>query len=498
MKRVGQQNKIQSDTLVSLTPSFRRALVAENKSPHTISAYMTSLDQFGQFLTDQGMPVAVADLDREHIEAFITRLLETRSAGTANTRYRGLQQFFRWLVEDDTIAHSPMERMKPPQVPETSSQVLTQEQLKRLVKACEGKMFADRRDTAMISLLMDSGMREGECAGIKVDDLDLDNRTAAVMGKGRRPRVCPFGKVTARDIDRYLRERAKHRDTDSPMLWLGRRGPMTGWGIYQVIQKRAAQAAIDHVHPHLFRHTFSHQYLASGGQENDLMRLTGWRSRTMLARYGASAADERAREAYKSLSPRDRLDQEGIEGLVIRTVDAGLKRLSATRYRIFCGVHGCPEELGHAVHSDDLDTDEDAYGAVSWFHEHEDEFGYAALDDFAVHFPQLSRPRRKTWYLCPPTKFNPNDGKMSPPAKRYRLASGEVHILDPTRRSPRRTLPEDIEIPDGIEMPTASYPDHGLPDFAHVGGRYELPLIIYCPACKKRGFVTRNFVAGLR
>jgi site-specific recombinase XerD len=186
--------------------------------------------------------------------------------------------------------------------------VLTDDELTTLLKACAGKRWYDHRDEAIIRLLLDTGIRVTELSSLAVADVDLDREMALVTGKGNKLRPVYFGARTARALDRYLRDRRRHRWAHLNTMFLGERGALTADGVRKIITYRGQLAGIKgRLHPHRFRHTFAHDFLMAGGQERDLKRLAGWSSDVMLERYGASAADVRAREAARRLRRGDRV-----------------------------------------------------------------------------------------------------------------------------------------------------------------------------------------------
>jgi site-specific recombinase XerD len=283
--------------------SFRLHLAAEGKAGRTLHTYTGAVRWFAAaHLLRETDKTRWELVGRQDLQRWTVRLLGEYSTAYASNQFRAVRRFLRWLAleEDrpDPVAGLRAPTAKPRLVP-----VFTSEELSALRVACQGRSFAARRDTAVIEVLLATGIRRSEVAGIRCDpacgDLDLAGREIRVRGKGGRERIVKISYQAARAVDRYLRVRARHPLASRPELWLGTggRGPVTPDGIYQIVAKAGKKAGVA-VYPHRFRHHFSHTWLDRGGDGGDLMELNGWTSPQMLEWYGGSARGARARRSY--------------------------------------------------------------------------------------------------------------------------------------------------------------------------------------------------------
>ncbi|ALG07682.1 site-specific integrase [Kibdelosporangium phytohabitans] len=298
-----------------LLREWRRGLKADNKSSRTIGNYDESARLFAAWLDELPEPPdEPAHITTTMIREWIGHLLDTRAPSTANTRYRHLQQWFKWLVIEQEIDNHPMATMKPPEIPPTPVPVVKDDVWERLLDSCKGRDFISRRDHAIIRLLADSGPRLSEVAFLNVDDLDFDLDVAQVIGKGNKPRAVPFGAKTGQALSRYLRVRANDRWADHQRLWLSEKGkgPLTPNGIKLMLRRRGKALGIDveigrNVHAHLGRHAAAHAYKKAGASKEDMKRIFGWTTDAMVEHYAESEADERAIETARRLRVGDRL-----------------------------------------------------------------------------------------------------------------------------------------------------------------------------------------------
>jgi integrase/recombinase XerC len=288
----------------SLLRSFERHLRAQNRSERTVGNYLESARLAQAFREGRGK--GLEEATQADLEDFLADILRRRSANTAATRYKVLRVLYRWLEEEEELPN-PMARMKPPIIPEQPIPIVPADGLRRLLAACAGRGFEARRDTAIIMLLLDTGARRAELADLQLAHVDLDLDVLLVLGKGRRERALPYGHKGWRGSG-ALPSRPRSPQARRPSVAVDRlEGPAHGLrpGDDAAAPRRPgrpAGPASPPVPPHL------RASVAGRGWGRDRPDAPGrLESRQMLQRYGASAADARAREAHRRLSPADRL-----------------------------------------------------------------------------------------------------------------------------------------------------------------------------------------------
>jgi integrase/recombinase XerD len=287
--------------LDELLTSWQVTLRAQRKSKETLRVYRTAVSSFLAFCTEQCLP---QQLTKASVNAWLASLADGE-ASTVRLRLTALKLFARWLAAEEGFDADPILAVKAPRLDQRSVPDLSENDVLRMLKACDGAELRDKRDKAMLVMLAETGLRAAELLALDIGDVDPQGCTVHVIsGKGRKGRRVKFSPGCAAVLDRYCRARRKAgQPTDSGPLWVSHRGVRLSYtGMVTTLKGRAKQAGVPGFHVHRLRHTAAVRWLKSGGTETGLMAHAGWESNTMIGRYAKAASEQLAAAEFDRLN----------------------------------------------------------------------------------------------------------------------------------------------------------------------------------------------------
>ena len=281
---------------------FRRYLSSERRlSTHTDKSYARDLAALVKFCDRESLADWSA-LDAQHMRRFAAH---SHKGGLAprsiQRRLSAVRSFYSFLLREAAaetarapagqpakpggvaarrgrrITVNPALEVRAPKAARRLPQTLDADQMARLLQMPEKGDQLMARDRALMELLYSSGLRLAELIGLDVSSLDLKDGVVRVLGKGRKARIVPVGRIAARALRSWLQERPALARSDEGALFVGRNGRRLG---PRAVQARVAlwarrQGLGVHVHPHLFRHSFASHLLESGGELRGVQELLG-------------------------------------------------------------------------------------------------------------------------------------------------------------------------------------------------------------------------------
>jgi integrase/recombinase XerC len=286
-----------------LWQEFELHLRAGNRSKNTVGTYKVAFDKLIRFLEAEGFEGDATNIRAPMLRRFLAQIGEESSPATANHHYRALRRFFGWLKDDaEERDDNPMEKVEPPKIPERIIPALRMEQIQSVLRACDTTTPIGRRDYAIITVLLDTGLRASEFLTMQIDPEGAYEHVT-VMGKGSKERTVRLGMNAKAAVLRYIRTWRLPR----PYLWVNHaRRPLTRSGLLQIFERLRERTGI-HLFPHLRRHTFATLMLEAKAPQEVVRTLLGHETDVMLRRYTRSREIERALEAHRQFSPADRL-----------------------------------------------------------------------------------------------------------------------------------------------------------------------------------------------
>lgn len=247
----------------------------KNLSSHTLAAYERDLTKLQTWCLDQS--VDLADLSVHHIRRALAQLHRQGLTGKSLRRWlSALRSFFAFCIRQTWLKHDPSAGISAPKVDKKLPNTLDVDEVGKLL-SFNNENATSARDRALLELTYSSGLRLAELASLNLQDLDLSDATVTVLGKGRKTRILPIGRLALAAIKQWLKERALLVGQDQPALFVSNRGSrISHRRIQQLFLAYSQQQSLDKaVHPHMLRHSFASHILESSGDLRAVQELLG-------------------------------------------------------------------------------------------------------------------------------------------------------------------------------------------------------------------------------
>lgn len=264
-----------------LLQKYRQYLLLEKSlSPNTLEAYLFDVSKLLSFLNDEGIAIQQVTLDNLH--TFAAGLRDLGIAPRSQIRIiSGIKSFFKFLLIDEYIPADPSEFLESPKIGRHLPDVLTIEEIDRIVKCIDMSQPEGHRNKAMIETMYSCGLRVSELCGLKMNDLYMDEGFLRVTGKGSKQRLVPMSPTAIKEITTYIEGTRRHIDIKpgyESFLFLSiRRGkPISRVMVFDIVKKLVQEAGINKsVSPHTFRHSFATHLLEGGANLRAIQCMLG-------------------------------------------------------------------------------------------------------------------------------------------------------------------------------------------------------------------------------
>ena len=248
-------------------------------SANSVESYMRDLRQFAHFILRQ-WDVPPRKVEREMIERYLGRLFEQGREKSSQARaLSGIRSFFNFLLLTDEIEASPAELITAPKFGRHLPDVLTTDEIDRILSAIDTSTVKGLRDSAMLELLYSCGLRVSELVSLRLGDLFFGEGYIRVTGKGDKQRLVPINDIARDKIRFYLGERRTDSRSED-ILFLNNRGTqLTRVMVFTLLREAARRAGIEkRISPHTFRHSFATHLLEGGAGIRQVQELLGHES----------------------------------------------------------------------------------------------------------------------------------------------------------------------------------------------------------------------------